>query len=167
MDVGDHPQGQEVHRQFVVACAQRATLLEPTDDSLDDVPLPVRWLVEVRVGRLILAGRNDRADVVAAKPAADSRVAVALVAGHLFRPPRVTGPARAVGAVEDRFEGAGVVSLAGRDENGQNCPCSVADEVDLGAEAASRAAQRMVCRFIELRTLRAAQARFLVPPPTA
>ena len=99
MDVGDHPECDIVDRQLVVPSAQRPALLEPAHHAFDDVPLPIGPRVEVRVGRLVGPGRDDRADVVSAEPSPDWRVGIALVPGHPFGPAwaaRVAGPAGAV-----------------------------------------------------------------------
>jgi hypothetical protein len=50
------------------------------------------------------------------------------------------------------------VCLTGRDVDAQDGAVSITDEVDLGAEAAARATERMVMWLLELRLLAAAQS---------
>src|SRR6516162_11757407 len=97
MDDGDHPQGNVVHRQLVVAGTQGAALLEPAHYPLDDVPLAVAGLVECLVARLALARGNNVLDMMPLQPGTHARVAVALVRRHAGWPallPRLPRPAR-------------------------------------------------------------------------
>ena len=136
MDVGNNPQGDVVDGQFIVASAQRPALLEPTHHPLDDVPLPVRLLIEVRVRRLVLASRDDRADVALPQPVSYTRVAVTLVAASRLGPARATRLAGTTGTNHDRFEGPRIVFLTGTDLDGQKRARRVADQMNLGAESA-------------------------------
>ena len=65
-----------------------------------------------------------------------------------------------------------LVRLSGRDVDAQDGAVSITNEVDLGAEAAARASERMVMWLLELRPLAAAQSsraadRFFPPPAAA
>src|SRR4051812_34218376 len=86
LDQGDCPEGDDVDGELLVAGAQAAALLEPADHALDPAALAVAGLVEALLARLVGARRDDRLDPPPPQPAADARVAVALVPGQLPRP---------------------------------------------------------------------------------
>src|SRR5215831_10447398 len=96
MDDRDHPQGNVVHGQLVVARAQSTALLEPAHDPLNDVPPAVGWFVEGLIAWLILARGDDVLHVMPPQPGAYARIAVPLVRCHTGRPappPREPRPA--------------------------------------------------------------------------
>ena len=70
MDDGDHPQGDVVHGQLVIAGAQGPALLVPAYHPLDDVPPPVGSLIEGFIARLVFARGDDILDVVPPQPRA-------------------------------------------------------------------------------------------------
>ena len=78
---------------------------------------------------------------------------VTLVAGHPLWPVPLTAAARHHHPLDHGLEELGFVPLTGRDVNPQEDAVILADQVDLGAEAALRVAQRMVRRLLQLRRL--------------
>src|SRR5262245_47802488 len=157
MDDRDHPQGDVIHGELVIAGAQSPTLLEPAHHPLDDIPPTVRLLVERLVARLVLARGDDILDLMAPQPGAYPGVAVALVRCHPRRPAPPAPQRRPTRPEHHRLEPFGLVPLPGGHEDGQDGAAAVADQVDFRAEAATRAAQRMVSRLQHLRLLRPAQ----------
>src|SRR5581483_3582500 len=118
---------------------------------LDDVPPPIYLPVEVRVARLILAGRDHRLDVPPPRPAAHVGIAVPLVSRRLLRPARPASAARPPRPAHHRLEGLALVALPGGQPDGQDDALAVAGQVNLGAEAAARAAQAVVRRLSKMR----------------
>jgi len=97
LNISDHPQGDVVDSELIVAGGQGAAPLEPTHHPLDDVAPTIGVLVEVLLTRLILAGWNHRLHVVPSQPGPYSGEAVALVGGAMLRPalpPRLRRPSR-------------------------------------------------------------------------
>jgi hypothetical protein len=154
MDVGDDPLGDKVDGQLVVTGAQGTAFFEPTHHALDDVPLAVGRFVEARFPRLVLARWDHRFDVVTPQPRADARIAVAFVRGDLGRPTRPTRTPRSLSAAHHVRERLRLVPLSGRHDDGQEQATAGAYQVDLGAEATLRPAQRMVLRLRRLRRFR-------------
>src|SRR6266540_1173762 len=144
MDIGDEPQGDIVDGQLVIAGAQGTALLEPPHHPLDDVPLAVARLVELFLTRLLLPCRDHRFEVVPPQPGADAGVAVALVRHRPGGPTLPSGPARSPGTAPDLRERLRLVPLPRCHRHSQQDADAAADQADLGAEAALRAAQRMV-----------------------
>src|SRR5947199_88132 len=101
LNICDDPEGHIVDGQLVEAERQRPAPLEPAHRPLDDVSLPVRGFVEVRVARLILPRRDHRIDVPPLQPAAHAGVAVPLVPRPLLRPALLTVGARPQVALDD------------------------------------------------------------------
>lgn len=91
-------------------------------DLLDPAPPAVRPAVERRVRWLILAGRDDRPDMVAAKPPADAVVAVPLISGQAVRPTPRTGVTGPLGPQHNDLEHLGVMPLARRDPMAKTIP---------------------------------------------
>src|SRR5207302_9811870 len=91
---GDHPRGYVVDRQLLVAGSQGTALLVPAHYLLDSTPAPVGHPVKGLVARLVLPGRDHRAEVATPQPHPDAGVAVALVRADT---PGPAAPARATG----------------------------------------------------------------------
>src|SRR5262249_61978617 len=70
----------------------------------------------------------------------------AMAPSLLLRPP-----------MHHRLKGAALMLLSGLDADGNGDAVSLDDHVDLGAETAPRAAQRMICWLNEMRPLTAKQ----------
>src|SRR4051812_37040837 len=100
-----HPEGDVVDGQLLEAGPEPAASLEPADHPLDDVPLPVTRLVERLVPRLVLSRRNHPGDPAPLQPAAELRVAGALVSAQPLRPGPAATPARRPHARHHRLEG--------------------------------------------------------------
>src|SRR5438876_2997909 len=136
--IRDDPERHVIDGQLIEAEGQRPAPLEPAHRPLDDVPPPVRGLVEVRVARLIVPRRDHRIDVPSLQPAAHAGVAVPLVSRPLLRPALLAAGARPLGAVHDRLEALGLVALAGGYPHGHDDAVAVTDQVRLGTKAAPR-----------------------------
>ena len=90
---------------------------------------------------LICALRNDRFDSVCAKPAPDTRIAVAFVGGESLRTEK--RPSLSVGQtrfVHQGLEASGLVLLARGQVHGQDDALAVREHMNLGAEPATGAA---------------------------
>ena len=97
---------------------------------------------------LVRTHRDDGAHAMEAKPVPNSRIAVALVARH--RPRTLTRAAtRLLDAhgIHQRFELRGFMALSGGDFDSEGQSRAVSNQMELGAESAARAAQRMVLGF--------------------
>src|SRR3954447_21939515 len=112
LDIGDDPEGHVVDGQLIEAERQRPAPLEPAHRPLDDVPPPVRALVEVRVARLVLARGDHGIDVPPLQPATHAGVTVPLIPRPLLGPALLAVRARPLGAVQDRLEALGLMALA-------------------------------------------------------
>jgi len=139
MDDCDDPLRDIIDRQLVVPGAQRATLLEPTDHSLNDVPAAVGLPVEMFIARLVGPGRDDIGDVMPPQPPPHPAVTVALVSRQAPWPALPSRPAGPPGPEHNRLEGLGLVPLPRGHEHGQDYAPAVADQVDFGTETTPRA----------------------------
>ena len=113
----------------------------------------------MRVRALILAHWDHRSDTAPAQVATHRGVAVAVVAHEPpgFGPGAATltsGPHQAHGA-KDRLDELRLVSLPRTHRRGQGDAVAVDRQVQLGAEASTRAPQGMVLRL----------TRYVFPPP--
>lgn len=146
--------------ELVRSHGQAAPLLEPGDASLDRVALLVRLRVEGRrsaagtaspqtvadlVGRL----GDDSVDAALAEVTADRAGRVRAVREDGIRPgPRSPASAsRNTDGGHDGLESRGVACLACGDAEGQGPCTAVAGEVDLCAQAAAGASERVVVGF--------------------
>jgi hypothetical protein len=149
VDEGDEPESDIVHRQFVVAGAERAVLLVPAHDPFNQVATPIGSAVKGLLPRLILASRDDGGNMVPVQPLADTGVAVAFVPRDLSGPARVPCPPGTLCPEHHGREGSGLMALARSDPDGQHGTVALTDEVHLGAKPALRAAQGVVWRLWE------------------
>jgi hypothetical protein len=133
---GEMDEGEEALGRLVVARRHRPELLELVDQPFDPVPQPVQLAVE-RGGLLAhRVGRDHRQDAAHQQLLPDPVRVVAHVADQA---------ARAGGEVLDQSrEGAGLVRLAGREDQGERQAARVAAQVELGREPATGTAQRLV-----------------------
>lgn len=130
---------------------------EPTDHPLHEVTFPIGLLVKVGVGLLVPLLGDDRVNAMVLEPLANTLTAVAFV-GDEFAGPFAMAPSLPLrAAMHHRFKGAALMLLAGLDADGDRDAVPLNDHVDLGAEAASRAAQRMIWWLNEMRSLAAEQ----------
>lgn len=139
---------EEVHSQLLESCRQAAALLEPTDALLDAAASPIQLLVEAMpsiVLMLVDASWDDTADRMTTQPLPDAREAVAFVASEARRSSASSSRGSAdAHAVHDRFEPLGLVDLPRRDVRGEGESATVSNQVELAAESAARAAERVV-----------------------
>src|SRR5215210_7886000 len=138
----DH--GEEVDGELFEARGEAAMLLEPAHDAFDDVALPVRAAVELWTRALIRPRRNHRANAALSQVAAHRGKAVALVARQGARP---RAPVPEPHAAQRGLDLPRLVRLPGGERRGQRDAAAVDHQVELGAEAATRAAERMIRRF--------------------
>ena len=127
--------------RLLEAAEDAPALFEPSDAALDDVAESVGLAIEGFVGGGFgSSARNHRLDLVAIQPLADPFHVVALVAGELVRSvARPVARARQSRGLEDRKEVLAFVTLPGADRDGDGNSLAVANQVDLGREAASGA----------------------------
>ncbi len=146
--------------ELVRSHSQAAPLLEPVDASLDRVALLVRLRVEGQrpAARTAspqtvadLAGRlgDDSADTALAEVTTDPAGRVCAVREDGIKPcPGSSGSAsRNTDGGHDGLEGRSVACLACGDAEGQGPCTAVAGEVDLCAQAATGASERVVVGF--------------------
>src|SRR4051794_33424907 len=130
----------------LVAGRDPAVLLQAVDQPLDPVPEPVRLAVEAGPAALALLGRGDRRDAATPELPPGLRAAVGLVARHppgqQARPAPALAPDRA--RVEHRLQRHLLVLLAAGKDDSDRPAIALSPQVDLGREAASGAAERLV-----------------------
>ena len=130
---------------LVVAGGDAPPLLEAVDEAFHGVAGTVGVAREARLATLAGLGRDHRADFAAAAIAARLAAGVSLVARHRARAqawPAAPGPADGT-AVEQGRERLLVMRLAGREHEGDSQPGAIAPQVQLGGEAAARAAKAL------------------------
>jgi len=140
MDEGEVGAGQ-----FVVAGGEAAVLLEPADQALDDVALAVGAPIhQTRPGFSAELG-NDRGDAAAAEVVAHRPAGVAAIGQE--RSWFAAWPTRAAtldrAGCQQRRERRLLVALAGGQDEGDGASAALAAQVQLGAEPAARAAERL------------------------
>lgn len=154
---GDEPHGDIIDSEFLVAGAQTAILLVPTDRSLHDVPPLVGFLVEPLVAGLILPRRDHLRDSAVLAPPPDARVAVALVPRQSERPTLLAGAAVEQSLGHGRLEELALMALPRRDVDGNDEAVALTNQVDLRAKATTRTPERMVRWLLELRLFASTQ----------
>jgi hypothetical protein len=131
---------QEVNRQFLKSCGDASQFFEPADALLDDVALPVGFLIEDHVwivaGLLVFLMRNHRFDSLFFKPVADRMAAVAFVSGQLFGLPPSPMPAAGDEPRHHRLQSLLFADLAGRDFDGKRSSLAVSKNVKLRSKPA-------------------------------
>ena len=136
---------QEVQPQFFVARGDAAELLQPPYAALDQVALPVRGPIELFRPRFVAAVRDHRRDAPLPQELAYPARGVPLIPGELGRATgHSVGVAQLRKVLHQRDDVLGLMLLAGTDLDAQGQPLPLADQVELGAEAAPAAAQGMV-----------------------
>lgn len=133
---------------------------EPADHPLYEVAFPIGRFVKVGVGFLVLLLGDDRVDAMALEPLANPLAAVAFVGDEITGPFAMAKMLPLCATMHHRFKGPALMLLAGLDADGDGDAVAFDDEVDLGAESAPRASQRMVRWLNEMRSLAAEQAGF-------
>src|SRR5687768_6165652 len=141
--------GEEVDGELLEAGGEPSALLEPADDALDDAAPAVGRRVEARVRALVGARRDHRADPPPAQVAPHGAIAVALVSGERVgaSPRPAAAPPRQVDPAEQRLDLARLMGFAWGEERGEGDPTAIDQEVELGAEPAARAAERVIGRL--------------------
>jgi hypothetical protein len=151
-------EGQVIRRSLFIAGGHPPELLQPVDAALRPTPLPIHLPVEPRRSTalaafgppllpLVFPLRDDVPEPAATQHSAALRIAVALVQRHLVRPlPRPTARPGHANASEHRLQLRTFVPLARRQADRQRPPAPVGGEVQLGAEPAATATERLVGR---------------------
>jgi hypothetical protein len=98
VDERDNPERDLVHRQFLVAGAQRAALLVPPHHAFDAVAPAVRGPGKGVFAGLVVPAGNHRPNMMARSPAAQGWGTVAFLPSPLLGPARMARPAWALGA---------------------------------------------------------------------
>lgn len=155
---------EEVNGEFLKPRADPTAFLQPADRLLDDAAAPVGLLVEdgtaVVPQLLVFPSRDQRLDAVLPKPVPHTVVAVAFVARQSLWP--LAWPSnrlRDSDLIHHRLDARRFVRLTGSHFDRQRQAPTVSNQVELAAESASRAAQRVVFRLFRMAT-----AAFLEPP---
>ena len=116
--------------------------LSPAHATFDDVALAVSFLVKAWVGALVLAHGDPGHDPAPTQASVHGGVAVALVAGQLFR--AADRLALAVGQTHRLQRGGyllALMCLARRDRGGQGDAAAIDGQMDLCAPTPARTAQ--------------------------
>ena len=131
---------QEVNREFLKSRGDASQFFEPADALLDDMALPVGFLVEdhlrIVAGLLIFLVRYHRLDSLRFEPVADRMAAVAFVPGQLFG---FATPAMFSAGDEPRHHRLQpflFADLAGRDFDGKRSSLAVSKNVELRSKPA-------------------------------
>ena len=124
--------------------AQGTILFVPAHDLLYDVPLPIGGLVKVLVAWLVGSSGNGRFDLTPLTPPPDARIAVPLVGSEATWPTTLAAPAVNQSTRHRGLERLALMPLSGGDMDRDDETVAVADQMDLRAEPASGASQRMV-----------------------
>lgn len=144
MDEGHLDHRGVVGGGFLEAGEDATRFFEPTDQSLDDVPLAVGVAVEfdqTRIAILVGLGGNDRFDAVFEQVLVDPVGTVAFVAGQLERPgDRLTALVDHFSLFQKRFQGLRLVTLTGGEMEAERMPGPVAEQMDFGRKPAAGAA---------------------------
>lgn len=155
----DH--SQRVDGGFLKAAEDASKLLESSEESFDDVAATIGFSVKVGmidiIGLLSFFG-DHRLNAFRSQLIDDLCRAVGFVPGQCVRLDEVFQLWVAhLGCVPQVFEELRLVSLSGAEFRVQRATLAVADDVDFRRESPTRAAQRMVCRFVRI--------LFFPPPP--
>lgn len=78
----DENDGEVVGGEFFISRSDATPLLEATDAALDDVPLPIAFLIEWQDALAIRALRNQRFYATSAQGASQRGAVVAFIAGN-------------------------------------------------------------------------------------
>ena len=154
-----HPEGDIVHGQLFIASSEPPTFLEPAHHALDDVPLAVADLIERCVLWLVLTAGDHSLDVVVFEPLPDMFVTVTFVSGQLLGPEALPTMMGQQDTVHESLEDSRLMLLAWRHIDAQRNAMLLAKQMNFGAEATSRVAQRMVRRLLQLGRFWAVQQR--------
>jgi hypothetical protein len=133
--------------QFVVAGGDRAMLLEAIDQALHAVALPIGDPIEADpTPRLVGAPGDDGANASPSQVGAHRAAGVALVADDAGGTQTGTPPARSRHgpALQQGLHLRRLMPLAGSQDGADRLAASLGPEVDLGREAAARAAEGLV-----------------------
>src|SRR3954453_11535996 len=139
---GDH--GEIVGGTLLVSCGYASKVLQPVDQALDDVALPVCLAVEVGLTPLVSLGWDCRGDGALAQGLPDAPAAVGLVAGQLGRSQARPSPTDAAdrAAVDQGGDRLAVMHLTPGQRDGDRLAVALAAHMD--RETAARAAERLV-----------------------
>lgn len=136
-----------MQREFFIACGDASRFLEPADAALDHIALAISVVVQ-GPRRLVSPRGNHAVHMMAREPEPQRRVAVASVARERCRAlPGSAPPLRDPDRIEHGFEKARLIGLTRTGEDGERQSVPVADQVQLGAEAAATAPQRVIGRL--------------------
>src|SRR3954453_14803084 len=141
---GDH--SEIVGGTLFISCGDASKALQPVDQALDDVALAVCLAVEVGLAALVGFGRDHRRDAALAQSEPDAPAAVGLVTSQLGRPQARPSPADApdCAAIDQGGDLLAVMHLAAGQGERDRLAVALAAHMDLGREAAARAAERLI-----------------------
>jgi hypothetical protein len=153
-------EGQVIRRSLFIAGRHPPELFQPVDTPLGPAPLPVHFAVKpgrpaalaalrLPLRSLVFPLRDHVPDPPATEHPPALRIAVAFVQGRLIRPlPRPTARSGHANAIEDRLQLGAFVPLAGRQADRERPPAPVGGEMQLGAQPAATATERLVGRCV-------------------
>ena len=155
-----HPEldgAEKVEHELFVAGGDPPRLFEAAHAALDHIALAIGATIQ-GPGALVPPRGNHAAHMMAREPVPQRRMAVASVARERGRAlPGAAPPPRDPDRIEHGCEEARLIGLTRTGEDGERQSVPVADQVQLGAEAAATAPQRVIGRL--------AGGRIFFPPP--
>src|SRR5581483_6019365 len=122
---------------FLIAGSNPSAVLEPIEQPLHLVALPIRRVVEARGAALVALGGNDYPDTPATQSCPHGPAAVALVAHQSSRPQpgsSTSSPLDGAARRQRRHHGL-VVAFPSRQDKDDRLALSFGPDMDLGAEA--------------------------------
>jgi hypothetical protein len=144
----NHPQGAVALGQLLVPGRQASVLLEPVEEPLHPVAVPIHLSVERPAPPLIAQPWNGVPDAPASAEGPVTSARIPLVTRHPVGPysrPATPTPLH-LPLAQQLFKDRGLVPLAGGNHDGQRLAAALGSEVHLGAQAAPAASQGLGCR---------------------
>jgi hypothetical protein len=137
-----------VNGKLLVAGGDAAELLEAIDGSFHPIALAIGSPVEARVAWLVTAGGDHCTNTTLSQVGADGSIAEALVPSDTPRAEAWPTWARPLdlATLHQRRDKPRFVSLAATDDHDHGSATTLDPQVELGAEATPRAAERFVRR---------------------
>jgi hypothetical protein len=137
--------GEEVLGAFFVSRGDAAELFKAVEQALHSVARPIGLAVEAGSARLVALAGDHRTDAASAQVLPRGPARKSLVAGHPARPEAGTATLAADRAgIEQGRKLRAVVPLAAAQLESDRLAIALGADVDLGREAAARAAERLL-----------------------
>jgi len=145
-DAGDRQHRQVVTCQLFVACGDATKLLEPVETLLDTMPFPIGPLVERTPPPFGAFAGNDHPNAMLTQIPAERTTAVAFIRADPLRTQARSAPPASFdrSLFQQRLGWGRLMLLPGGQTAGERTALPVGAERDLGREAASASAERLL-----------------------